>query len=287
MLDALDRARGSALGAGALAGSTLGLDPAPAATELRLGSVIPNSLDAVSARDFIAEFLAACALCGISLSRIGEEVVLWTSTEFGFARLDDAFATGSSLMPQKKNPDVAELVRGKAGRLIGNLTGLLTMLKGLPLSYNRDLQEDKEPLFDSVRTLSLALPAVAGMMRGLTFDPDRMRAALDQGGALATDLADALVRAGVPFREAHEVVGSLTAAAGDRSLASLTDEEVQAVSASLDPDLIRGLSVDASIAARRAPGPSPDSVRAQLSELTDRATILRSRARGLIDAIGD
>jgi argininosuccinate lyase len=203
--DAAGRASGEPLGAGALAGSTLPL-PTPKGQ-------LPNSLDAVSSRDHLAEALAAFAILGVHLSRIGEEIVLWTTTEFGFATLDDAWATGSSLMPQKKNPDVAELVRGKAGRLIGDLTSLLVTMKGLPLSYNRDLQEDKEPVFDAVKTLALALPAVRGMLETIAFDTEAMRAAADDPMLLATDLADALVAAGVPFRTAHELVGSAVVAA--------------------------------------------------------------------------
>ncbi|HEX9774876.1 MAG TPA: argininosuccinate lyase [Actinomycetota bacterium] len=264
LLDALDRANASPLGAGALAGSTLGLDVPP--EDLGLREAMPNSLDAVSARDFVAEFLAAGAILGTHLSRLGEELTLWTSAEFGFAAFDDAYATGSSLMPQKKNPDVAELVRGKAGRLIGDLTGLLATLKGLPLSYNRDLQEDKEPLFDAVRTLRMMLPALAGALRTLRFDTGRMAAAAGDGSLLATDLAERLVRGGMPFREAHAAVGELAkrAAVEGLDLGELAAKE-------------HGQTLDAaaSVAARGAPGPA--SVAAQLERLDAAVAAVRSR----------
>ena len=199
----------SPLGAGALAGTSLPIDPAATAEALGFGDVFANSLDAVSDRDFVAEALFDLALLGLHLARLGEEWVLWTTDEFGFARLDDAYATGSSMLPQKKNPDVAELARGKAGRLIGNLTGLLVALKGLPLAYNRDLQEDKEPLFDSVDQVSLALVALAGMIETATFEPERMAAAADAETTAATDLAEWLVGRGTPFRDAHAIVGEL------------------------------------------------------------------------------
>ncbi len=199
----------SPLGAGALAGTSLPIDPAATAQALGFGDVFANSLDAVSDRDFVAEALFDLALLGLHLSRLGEEWVLWTSDEFGFARLDDAYATGSSMMPQKKNPDIAELARGKAGRLIGNLTGLLVTLKGLPLAYNRDLQEDKEPLFDSVDQVSLALVAITGLIETATFVTERMAAAADAETTAATDLAEWLVERGTPFRDAHAIVGEL------------------------------------------------------------------------------
>ena len=218
LLDTYVRLDVSPLGAGALAGSSLPLDPAATANDLGFAAVFDNSLDAVSDRDFVAESLFDLALIGVHLSRIGEEVVLWTSEEFGFMRLDDAFSTGSSMLPQKKNADIAELTRGKTGRLIGALTGVLTMLKGLPLSYNRDLQEDKEPLFASVETVRLALVAVAGMLETATFDTTRMQLAADAEGAAAIDLAEWLVERGTPFRHAHAIVGELV----QRSLASGT-----------------------------------------------------------------
>jgi argininosuccinate lyase len=209
LLATIDRLDVSPLGAGALAGTSLPIDPAATAEDLGFARTFANSLDAVSDRDFVAEALFDLALVGVHLSRIGEEWVLWTSSEFGFARLDDGFATGSSMLPQKKNPDIAELARGKAGRLIGNLTAVLAMLKGLPLAYNRDLQEDKEPLFDSVAQVRLASIALAGMIETATFVPDRMQGAADEEATAATDLAEHLVRAGMPFRDAHAVVGAL------------------------------------------------------------------------------
>ncbi|HVL89541.1 MAG TPA: argininosuccinate lyase [Actinomycetota bacterium] len=204
---ALERAAVSPLGAGALAGSLLGLDRNAAAEELGLRAPIGNTLDAVASRDFALELLAVCAILGVHLSRLGEEIVLWTSSEFGFAVLDDAYATGSSLMPHKKNPDVAELARGKAGRLIGHLTGLLATVKSLPLSYNRDLQEDKEPVFDAIATLELVLPALAGAVATMRFDTTRLAEAATDPLLLATDLAEHLVARGVTFKDAHEIVG--------------------------------------------------------------------------------
>ena len=213
----------SPLGAGALAGSSLPIDPVGTAADLGFANVFDNSLDAVSDRDFVAEAVFDLALIGIHLSRIGEEWVLWTSGEFGFARLDDGYATGSSMLPQKKNPDIAELARGKSGRLIGNLTGLLATLKGLPLAYNRDLQEDKEPLFDSVEQVTLAVAALSGMIATATFVPEAMQTAADEETLAATDLAEHLVRAGTPFREAHAIVGAHVRAtlAGEGSLRDL------------------------------------------------------------------
>jgi len=213
----------SPLGAGALAGSSLPIDPVGNAADLGFAGVFDNSLDAVSDRDFVAEAVFDLALIGIHLSRIGEEWVLWTSGEFGFAKLDDGYATGSSMLPQKKNPDIAELARGKSGRLIGNLTGLLATLKGLPLAYNRDLQEDKEPLFDSVEQVTLAVAALTGMIATATFVPEAMQTAADEETMAATDLAEHLVRAGTPFREAHAIVGAHVRAtlAGEGSLRDL------------------------------------------------------------------
>jgi argininosuccinate lyase len=238
LADCADRADASPLGAGALAGTTLPMDRASVARDLGFASVMPNTIDAVSARDFVAEFLAAAAILGVHLSRLAEEVVLWTSAEFGFAELDDAFATGSSLMPQKKNPDVAELARGKAGRLIGDLTGLLATLKGLPLAYNRDLQEDKEPLFDAADTLAGMLGALDGLVGTLRFRTDRMADAAGDWTLRATAIAEELVRRGVAFRDAHEVVGRLVAAAGDDGPLSLGDEALSAMHPSL-PDAVR------------------------------------------------
>jgi len=209
LVDCRRRLDVSPLGAGALAGSSLPLDPDFTAGELGFAARFENSLDAVSDRDFVAEALFSLSLVAVHLSRIGEEVIVWVTDEFGFARLDDAYATGSSMLPQKKNPDIAELARGKAGRVIGDLTGLLATLKGLPLSYNRDLQEDKPPLFDAVKEVSLALSAMTGLVATLTFQVDRMQAAADSPYAAATDLAELLVERGVPFRDAHALVGSL------------------------------------------------------------------------------
>jgi argininosuccinate lyase len=209
LLDARRRLDVSPLGAGALAGSSLALDPEGVAAELGFGAAFDNSLDAVSDRDFVAEALFALALLGVHLSRLGEEVVLWSSDEVGFLGLDDAFATGSSMLPQKKNPDVAELARAKAGRLIGHLSGVLATLKSLPLAYNRDLQETQEPLFDAVDQLRLALPALAGLLASATLRTDAMARAADSPAAAAVDLAEYLVSAGMPFRQAHGVVGGL------------------------------------------------------------------------------
>jgi argininosuccinate lyase len=225
----------SPLGAGALAGTSLPIDPAATAADLGFARAFHNSLDAVSDRDFVAEALFDLALIGVHLSRIGEEWVLWTTEEFGFAILDDAFATGSSMLPQKKNADIAELARGKAGRLIGHLTGLLTTLKGLPLAYNRDLQEDKEGLFDSVDQVVLAVTALAGMIATATFVPGRMQAAADADVTAATDIAEHLVRNGTPFRQAHAIVGQLVRRhlAGEGGLAALAAEAIDAEAAAL------------------------------------------------------
>jgi argininosuccinate lyase len=264
------RAAVSPLGAGALAGSSLPLDPVATAHELGFTSSAANSIDAVSDRDFAVEFAFCAALVGIHLSRIGEEVVLWTSREFRWVELDDSFATGSSIMPQKKNPDVAELARGKAGRLVGNLTGLLTMLKGLPLAYDRDLQEDKEPVFDSLDTLLVLLPAVTGMLSTMRVDTDRLAAAAPEGFALATDVAEDLVRRGVPFREAHEAVGRLVAwcAAHNCDLPDVSDAQLAEISGHLKPDVRAVLSVRGALAARSARGgTAPERVVEQLAEL--------------------
>ncbi len=264
------RAAVSPLGAGALAGSSLPLDPEAVAAELGFDSAAPNSMDAVSDRDFAAEFCFAAALLGVHLSRLGEEIVLWSSQEFGWVEIDDAYATGSSIMPQKKNPDVAELARGKAGRLIGGLTALLTTLKGLPLTYNRDLQEDKEPVFDAVDTLLLVLPALAGLVSTLRVDTKRMAAGASTGFALATDLAEFLVRRGVPFREAHEVVGHLVVwcQVHECDLPDVSDEDLAKISVHLTPDIREVLSVTGALAARRAyGGTAPERVAEQLAAL--------------------
>jgi argininosuccinate lyase len=224
--DALDRLDVSPLGAGALAGSSLPLDPQFSATQMGFASVFANSLDAVSDRDFVAEILFDIALIGVHLSRIGEEWVLWTSAEFGFASLDDAYATGSSMLPQKKNADIAELARGKTGRFIGNLTSVLSMLKGLPLAYNRDLQEDKEPLFDSVDQVLRALLALQGMISTATFHSATMSSRADAEALVATDVAEWLVHKGMPFRQAHGVVGAIVreSIASGRAMVDLVRE---------------------------------------------------------------
>ncbi|WP_260194860.1 argininosuccinate lyase [Actinophytocola gossypii] len=250
------RAAVSAYGSGALAGSSLGLDPAAVAEQLGFPAAAENSIDGVAARDFAAELAFAMAMLGVNLSRIAEEVIIWTTAEFGYAVLDDAWATGSSIMPQKKNPDVAELTRGKSGRLIGNLTGLLAVLKAQPLAYNRDLQEDKEPLFDSVEQLELLLPAIAGMVGTLRFDESRMASMAPAGFTLATDIAEWLVRQGVPFRVAHEAAGDCVRIAESRGvgLEALTDTELSGVHPALSPEVRDVLTVEGSIASRDALG---------------------------------
>ncbi|MCZ3386904.1 MAG: argininosuccinate lyase [Actinomycetia bacterium] len=262
----------SPLGAGALAGSTLPLDPQTTARELGFDDACANSIDAVSDRDFVAEFGFATALIGVHLSRLGEEVVLWTSKEFGWATLNDAYATGSSIMPQKRNPDIAELARGKSGRLIGNLVTVLTVLKGLPFAYNRDLQEDKEPVFDSIDTLTVLLPAVSGMIATLTFDIERMAAAAPTGHALATDVAEWLVRKGVPFREAHELSGGCVRLCDEQGLElwELSDADLEGVSALLTPDVREVLSVRGALDARSSfGGTAPERVQEQLEAARD------------------
>lgn len=251
LISTIKRADVSPLGAGALAGSSLPLDPAFTAREMGFGDRFSNSLDAVSDRDFVAEALFDLALIGTHLSRIGEEWVLWTSEEFGFATLDDRYATGSSMLPQKKNADIAELARGKAGRLIGNLTGLLTTLKGLPLAYNRDLQEDKEPLFDSYDQISFAVGALTGMIQTATFNADRMRSAADVQSLAATDLAEYLVRKGKPFREAHAIVGALVQEAMSSSQ-SLRD--LVAHSNDFGADALQIIGVGVGVQLRSSPG---------------------------------
>lgn len=262
----------SPLGSGALAGSSLPLDPVAVAEELGFSAAAPNSMDAVADRDFAAEFLFAASMIGVHLSRLGEEIVLWASQEFRWIEMDDAYSTGSSIMPQKKNPDVAELARGKSGRLIGNLMGLLTTLKGLPLTYNRDLQEDKEPVFDTVDTLLLVLPAMAGLLSTMRVNATRLTATASDGFALATDLAELLVRRGVPFREAHEAVGHLVVycQVNDLDLHELSDEEMLKVSAHLTPDVRDVLDVSGALAARKAfGGTAPDRVGDQLGALRE------------------
>ncbi|HEY1968757.1 MAG TPA: argininosuccinate lyase [Pseudonocardia sp.] len=276
--DADRRAALSPYGSGALAGSSLGLDPEAVAAELGFSGSVANSIDGTAARDVAAEAAFVLAMIGIDLSRIAEEVIVWATVEFGYVTLDDAFSTGSSIMPQKKNPDVAELARGKAGRLIGNLSGLLATLKAQPLAYNRDLQEDKEPLFDSADQLELVLPAMAGMVDTLVFHTDRLAALAPAGFTLATDVAEWLVRAGVPFRVAHEAAGACVRAAEARGvgLDELTDAELGAASPALTPKVREVLSVAGSIASRDGRGgTAPGRVAEQLREL--RGTIADAR----------
>lgn len=256
------------LGSGALAGSTIVLDRKLVAEILEFPALTQNSMDAVSDRDFIAELLFVLALIGTHLSRLSEDVILWASAEFGFIELSDAHTTGSSLMPQKKNPDVAELTRGKSGRLTGNLVSLLTTLKGLPMTYNRDLQEDKEPLFDSIDTVTLALDVFAEMMAAARVRTERTRAAASDPFLLATDLADYLVLKGMPFRQAHEVIGRLTAHSLETGtpFPEMTLEDYRCFSDAFGPDVHRVLDVETALKARRGIGaPSPTNVGRQLS----------------------
>ncbi|MET8764992.1 argininosuccinate lyase [Lentzea sp. NPDC004782] len=273
-----ERAAFSPYGSGALAGSSLGLDPAKVAADLGFYAPVENSIDGTAARDFAAEIAFVLAMISVNLSRVAEEVIIWTTAEFRFAVLDDAWSTGSSIMPQKKNPDVAELARGKSGRLIGNLAGLLATLKAQPLAYNRDLQEDKEPLFDSVEQLELLLPAFAGMVATLKFDVERMASLAPAGFTLATDIAEWLVRQGVPFRVAHEAAGACVRAAESRGvgLEELTDAEFAAISPALTPEVRSVLTVEGSIASRNAHGgTAPERVREQLDALLARVAEAR------------
>jgi argininosuccinate lyase len=260
----------SPYGSGALAGSSLGLDPEAVATELGFTGSSANSIDGTASRDFVAELAFVLAMIGIDVSRQAEEVVLWATREFGFVTLDDGYSTGSSIMPQKKNPDIAELARGKSGRLVGNLTGLLTTLKGLPLAYNRDLQEDKEPVFDSVDTLEVLLPAFTGQVATLVFDTERMASLAPQGHSLATDVAEWLVREGVPFRVAHELAGACVRRCEELGveLDELTDDQLAQIDPRLTPGVREVLTVEGSVASRDGRGgTAPDRVREQLAEL--------------------
>ncbi|MCB9544981.1 MAG: argininosuccinate lyase [Myxococcales bacterium] len=269
LVDARARLNESPLGAAALAGTPFPLDRAMTAKSLGFSRPMANSLDAVADRDFAVEFCAAAALCMVHLSRMAEELILWASQEFGFVELGDAFATGSSIMPQKKNPDIPELVRGKTGRVVGDLVALLTTLKGLPLAYNKDLQEDKEALFDATDTLEDCLEAFARLLPATTFRRDRMRAACEAGFVTATDVADYLARAGVPFREAHHVVGRLVGwcLAEGRTLQSLSLAEWQALHPAFGPDIQAAVTVEASVAARTSEGgTAPTRVAAALAE---------------------
>ncbi|MGB3219283.1 MAG: argininosuccinate lyase, partial [Anaerolineae bacterium] len=243
------------LGSGALAGTPFNVDRVALAADLGFAAISANSLDAVSDRDFVVEFLAWAALLGIHLSRLAEDLILWSNPQFGFVRVADAYSTGSSLMPQKRNPDAMELVRGKSGRLLGNLVSLLTTLKGLPSTYNKDLQEDKEPLFDTVTTLTLALPVTAGVLRTLQVNPTRMQAALSSD-MLATDLADYLVRQGTPFRQAHHLVGQAVrrAEALGLTLSTLPLAELQAISPQFGADVAALWDFNHSVEQRATPG---------------------------------
>ncbi len=278
MLDALERIDVSPLGAGALAGSSLPLDPDFTATELGFAGRFENSLDAVGSRDHIAEALFVLTLVGINLSRMGEEFVLWTTDEFGFAKLDDGYATGSSMLPQKKNPDIAELARGKAGRLIGDLTGFLATMKGLPLSYNRDYQEDKEPLFDAMDQIRLALGAVTGMIATAAWVPERMQAAADAETSSATDLAEWLVQRGTPFRDAHAIVGALVrrTLAGEGALRDLV-----AADPALGPEAAALVAPGVSVQRRTTPGGAgPAPVAVQLERFRIKLAELRAATTG-------
>jgi argininosuccinate lyase len=272
------RAAVSPYGSGALAGSSLGLDPVAVAHELGFTRSVENSIDGTASRDVAAEFAFVAAMIGVDLSRISEEVIAWATKEFSFVTLDDAWSTGSSIMPQKKNPDVAELARGKAGRLIGDLTGLLATLKGLPLAYNRDLQEDKEPVFDAVDTLEVLLPAVAGMVATLHFHTDRMASLAPQGFALATDIAEWLVRQGVPFRAAHQISGACVRRCEERSAAEgrsvelwdLSVGDLAAISPHLTPAVKDVLSTEGSLSSRDGlGGTAPIRVAEQLEAAQD------------------
>jgi argininosuccinate lyase len=277
------RAAVSPYGAGALAGSSLGLDPSAVATDLGFEDSVENSIDGTASRDVLAEFVFVAAIIGIDLSRLAEEVVLWATREFSFVTLDDAFSTGSSIMPQKKNPDVAELARGKAGRIVGDLAGLLTTLKGLPLAYNRDLQEDKPPVFDAVDNLEVLLPAFAGMVATLRFHPERLEELAPQGFSLATDVAEWLVRAGVPFREAHEIAGECVRTCERRGIElwDLEDSDLAAISRHLTPDVREVLTVEGSLGSRDGRGgTAPARVREQLARARAATDVARAWAGG-------
>lgn len=271
----------SPYGSGALAGSSLGLDPLAVAKDLGFSTSTRNSIDGTAGRDFVAEFSFVSAMSAVDISRIAEEVVLWATKEFSFVTLDDAFSTGSSIMPQKKNPDVAELARGKAGRLVGDLAGLMTTLKALPLAYNRDLQEDKEPVFDAVDTLEVLLPAFSGMVATLTFHPDRLNSLAPQGFALATDIAEWLVKQGVPFRVAHEVAGECVRVCESRDIElwDLSDEDLAGINPALTPDVRSVLSVEGSLSSRNGVGgTAPARVAEQLQQARDASASTRSWA---------
>ncbi|WP_248283263.1 argininosuccinate lyase [Cryobacterium arcticum] len=267
------RANFSPYGSGALAGNTLGLDAGLIATELGFSAMVENSIDGTASRDLVAEFAYITAQIGIDLSRLAEEIILWNTREFGFVTLDDSYSTGSSIMPQKKNPDIAELARGKSGRLIGNLTGLLTTLKGLPLAYNRDLQEDKEPVFDSIETLEVLLPAFTGMIATITFHTERMAELAPQGFSLATDVAEWLVKRHVSFRDAHEITGTLVkvAEAKGLDLHEIDDAGLQEISPHLIPEVREVLTIQGSVNRRDGQaGTAPVRVAEQRAALVAR-----------------
>ena len=273
------RASASPYGGGALAGSSLGLDPRLVAAELGLGDPLENSIDGTAARDVVAEFAFICAQIGIDLSRLSEEIIIWNTKEFGFVRLHDGYSTGSSIMPQKKNPDIAELARGKSGRLIGNLTGLLATLKAMPLAYNRDLQEDKEPIFDSVSQLEVLLPAFAGMIATMTLNTERMAELAPQGFSLATDVAEWLVKQGVIFRDAHEISGELVRYCEERGieLHEPSDAELAAVSPHLSPVVREVLTIEGSVNSRVGVGGTARvRVDEQLARLVERTAEFRA-----------
>ncbi len=271
----------SPYGSGALAGSSLGLDPNQVALDLGFEAPVTNSIDGTASRDFVAEFAFVAAMTAVDVSRLAEEVILWATKEFSFITLDDRYSTGSSIMPQKKNPDVAELARGKAGRLVGDLTGLLTTLKAMPLAYNRDLQEDKEPVFDAIDSLAVLLPAFAGMVATLTFHTDRMASLAPQGFSLATDVAEWLVRAGVPFREAHELAGACVRECESRGIElwELSDADLAAISPQLRPQVREVLTVEGSLNSRcGVGGTAPQRVAEQASQLRSLSAELRQWA---------
>jgi argininosuccinate lyase len=273
----------SPYGSGALAGSSLGLDPEMVAADLGFAGAVENSIDGTSSRDFVAEFAFVSAMAAVDISRLAEEVVLWATKEFSFITLADAYSTGSSIMPQKKNPDVAELARGKAGRLVGNLAGLLATLKALPLAYNRDLQEDKEPVFDGIDTFEVLLPAFAGMVATMRFNTDRLESLAPQGFSLATDIAEWLVRQGVAFRIAHDVSGACVRECEDRGIElwDLSDDDLSAISTHLTPAVRDVLTVRGSLESRDAKGgTAPVRVREQLELLHTLASERRAWALG-------
>jgi len=281
--DADKRLAVSPYGSGALAGSSLHLDPEAIAAELGFDSAADNSLDGTASRDFATEVAFVLAQTAVDMSRLAEEIIAWSTPEFGYVTLDDAWSTGSSIMPQKKNPDVAELARGKSGRLIGNLTGLLATLKAMPLAYNRDLQEDKEPVLDSVTQLRILLPAMTGLVSTLDFHEERMRELAPAGFTLATDLAEWMVRRGVPFREAHEASGACVRIAEARGvdLVDLTDEELAGVDKRLSPDVREVLTIDGAVASRDTRG---GTARPRVEEQRERVSRANTEFRGWAQA---